>query len=155
MSTNSARVLRTAAAAMGSTPARIKVIEPTELGQAIHELVGQQIDLDEFARRFLISRVYTLSPVLPGLFVMSRPGRLPIVPLSKESRYSLRVAVAGAQPFSPSRRRFAQYSSAIALKVSAASMRERILSRFFHVRGLCHWRARLGPLPAAFAPHLG
>ena len=93
MSTNCARVLRTAAAAMGSTPARIQVIEPTELGQAIHELVGQEIDLHEFARRFLISRVYTLSPVLPGLFVMSRPGRAPIVPVWSTTRALRRVMV--------------------------------------------------------------
>lgn len=66
---------------------------------------------------------------------MSEIGRLPIEPLSRESRYSLRVAVAGAQPFSPSRRRFAQYSAAIALNVSAASMRFRILSRCFSREG--------------------
>ena len=53
----------------------------TELGQAVHELVGQQIDLDEFTRRFLASRVYTLCPVRPGLFVMSRPGGAAIVPV--------------------------------------------------------------------------
>ena len=46
-------------------------VAATELGQAVHELVGQQIDLDEFTRRFLASRVYTLCPVRPGLFVMS------------------------------------------------------------------------------------
>lgn len=93
MSTNSAGVLRTAPAAMGSTPARIQFIEPAELGQAIHELVGQQIDLHEFARRFLISRVYTLSPVLPGLFVMSRPGGPPIVPVWSTTRALSRVMV--------------------------------------------------------------
>ena len=53
----------------------------TELGQAVHELVGHQIDVDEFTRRFLASRVYTLCPVRPGLFVMSRPGGEPVVPL--------------------------------------------------------------------------
>ena len=54
---------------------------PTELGQAIHELVGHQSDLDEFTRRFLASRVYTLCPVRPGLFVLSRPGLSAIVPV--------------------------------------------------------------------------
>ena len=53
----------------------------TELGQALHELIGHQIDLDEFTRRFLASRVYTLCPVRPGLFVMSRPGAAAIVPV--------------------------------------------------------------------------
>ena len=53
----------------------------TELGQAVHELVGHQIDVDEFTRRFLTSRVYTLCPVRPGLFVMSRPGGAPVVPV--------------------------------------------------------------------------
>jgi hypothetical protein len=53
----------------------------TELGQAVYELVGHQIDLHEFARRFLASRVYTLCPVRPGLFVMSRPGGAAIVPV--------------------------------------------------------------------------
>jgi hypothetical protein len=53
----------------------------TELGQAIHELVEHQIAVDEFTRRFLGSRVYTLCPVRPGLFVMSRPGGAAIVPV--------------------------------------------------------------------------
>jgi hypothetical protein len=53
----------------------------TGLGQAVYELVGHQIDLDEFARRFLASRVYMLCPVRPGLFVMSRQGGAPIVPV--------------------------------------------------------------------------
>ena len=52
-----------------------------ELGQAIHELVGHQIDLDEFTRRFLGARVYTLCPVRPGPFVMSLPGGAAIVPI--------------------------------------------------------------------------
>ena len=52
-----------------------------ELGLAVYELVAHQIDLDEFTRRFLVSRVYTLCPVRPGLFVMSRPGGLAIVPV--------------------------------------------------------------------------
>lgn len=66
---------------------------PTELGQPIHELVGRQIDVHEFARRFLTSRVYTLSPVFPGLFVMSRPGRPPIVPVWSTTRALRRVMV--------------------------------------------------------------
>ena len=52
-----------------------------ELGQAIHDLAGHQIDLDEFTRRFLGSRVYTLCPVRPGPFVMSLPGGAAIVPI--------------------------------------------------------------------------
>ena len=52
-----------------------------ELGQAVHELVGHQLDVDEFTRRFLASRVYTLCPVRPGPFVMSRPGGEPVVPV--------------------------------------------------------------------------
>jgi len=55
--------------------------EATELGQAVHELVTQQIDIDRFVDRFLVSRVYVLCPVRPGLFVMSRPGAAPIVPV--------------------------------------------------------------------------
>src|SRR5665811_1789945 len=46
----------------------------TELGQAMHELIARQIDLGEFTDRFLAARIYTLCPVRPGLFVMSRPG---------------------------------------------------------------------------------
>lgn len=56
-------------------------VPPTELGHAVHELVGRQIDLDEFTRRFITSRVYTLCPVRPGLFVMSRPSGPAIVPV--------------------------------------------------------------------------
>ena len=41
------------------------------------------------------------------------------------------VAVAGAQPFAPSRRRFSQYSSQVALNVSAACIRARTFSRCF------------------------
>ena len=52
-----------------------------ELGQAVHELIGHQIDLDEFTGRFLASRIYTLCPVRPGLFVMSRPGAAAIAPV--------------------------------------------------------------------------
>jgi hypothetical protein len=62
-----------------------------ELGQAIHELVGHQIDLREFTRRFLASRVYTLCPVRPGLFVMSRPGGASIVPVWSTIRALRRV----------------------------------------------------------------
>ncbi|MHB1473803.1 MAG: hypothetical protein ACYDDU_08875 [Dermatophilaceae bacterium] len=68
MSVTSALTLRTPAAA-------------TELGHAVHELVERQIDVDEFVHRFLVSRVYTLCPVRPGLFVMSRPGGAAIVPV--------------------------------------------------------------------------
>ena len=53
----------------------------TELGHAVHELVTRQIDIDRFVDRFLVSRVYVLCPVRPGLFVMSRPGAAPIVPV--------------------------------------------------------------------------
>ena len=64
---------------------------PTELGQAIHELVGHQIDLDQFTRGFLASRVYTLCPVRPGLFVMSRPGGAAVVPVWSTVRALRRV----------------------------------------------------------------
>jgi hypothetical protein len=63
----------------------------TELGPAIHELVGHQIDLDEFTRRFLASRVYTLCPVRPGLFVMSCPGGAAVVPVWSTVRALQRV----------------------------------------------------------------
>lgn len=53
----------------------------SELGYAVHELVAGQIDVDEFVHRFLAARVYALCPVRPGLFVMSRPGWAPIVPV--------------------------------------------------------------------------
>ena len=53
----------------------------TTLGPAVHELVTFRIDVDEFTRRFLAARVYTLCPVRPGLFVMSRPGDAAIVPV--------------------------------------------------------------------------
>src|SRR5665811_2342088 len=53
----------------------------TELGHAVHELVTHQIDIDRFVDRFLVSRVYVLCPVRPGLFVMSRPSAAPIVPV--------------------------------------------------------------------------
>ncbi len=62
-----------------------------ELGPAVHELVAQQIDLDEFTRRFLTSRVYMLCPVRPGLFVMSRPGGAAIVPVWSTARALRRV----------------------------------------------------------------
>jgi len=53
----------------------------TELGQAIHELITHRIDLDEFTHRLLAARIYTLCPVRPGVFVMSRPGGAVIVPV--------------------------------------------------------------------------
>ena len=53
----------------------------TELGQAIHELITHRIDLDEFTHRFLAARIYTLCPVRPGVFVMSRPGGAVIAPV--------------------------------------------------------------------------
>ena len=62
-----------------------------ELGPAVHALVGHQIDLDEFVRRFLASRVYTLCPVRPGLFVLSRPGEASIVPVWSTVRALRRV----------------------------------------------------------------
>lgn len=66
----------------------------TELGHAVHELVAHQIDLGEFTRRFLGARVYTLCPVSPGLFVMSRPSGSPIVPVWSTVR-SLRQVMGG------------------------------------------------------------
>jgi len=51
------------------------------LSGAIHELIANQIDLDELIRRLLAARVYTLCPVRPGLFVMSCPGGAAIVPV--------------------------------------------------------------------------
>ena len=54
---------------------------PTELGHAVHELVTRQIDIDAFVDRFLVAHVYALCPVRPGLFIMSRPGAAPIVPV--------------------------------------------------------------------------
>jgi hypothetical protein len=56
------------------------------LNTAIHELNARQIDLDEFSHRFLAARIYTLCPVRPGLFVMSRPGGSAIVPVWSTSR---------------------------------------------------------------------
>jgi len=66
----------------------------TELGHAIYELVAHQIDVDEFTRRFLASRVYTLCPVNPGLFVMSRPSGSAIVPVWSTVR-ALRQVMGG------------------------------------------------------------
>lgn len=63
----------------------------TELGHAVHELVTGQIDIDEFVDRFLASRVYALCPVRPGLFVLSRPGAAPIVPVWSSVRALRRV----------------------------------------------------------------
>jgi hypothetical protein len=63
----------------------------TDLGDAVHELVAHQIDVDEFTRRFLSSRVYTLCPVNPGLFVMSRPGGSAIAPVWSTVRALRRV----------------------------------------------------------------
>lgn len=62
-----------------------------ELGPAVHELVTRQIDIDEFVDRFLASRVYALCPVRPGLFIMSRPGAAPIVPVWSTVRALRRV----------------------------------------------------------------
>lgn len=53
----------------------------TGLGQAVHELTCHQVDLDEFTRRFLAARVYTLRPVRPGPFVMSCADGTAIVPV--------------------------------------------------------------------------
>ena len=53
----------------------------SELGHSIHELVSRRIDLEEFRHRFLAARIYTLCPVRPGLFVMSRPQAAAIVPV--------------------------------------------------------------------------
>ena len=78
MSVTGALTLRTDAAA-------------TELGPAVHELVTRQIDVDEFVDRFLASRVYALCPVRPGLFIMSRPGAAPIVPVWSTVRALRRV----------------------------------------------------------------
>ena len=65
--------------------------EATELGPAVHELVTRQIDIDGFVDRFLASRVYTLCPVRPGVFIMSRPGAAPIVPVWSTVRALRRV----------------------------------------------------------------
>lgn len=65
-----------------------------ELGHAVHELVTRQIDVDEFVHRFLASRVYALCPVRPGLFIMSRPGAAPIVPVWSTVR-ALRKVMGG------------------------------------------------------------
>lgn len=64
-----------------AVPTEVPREVPRELGHAVHELVTRQIDIDQFVVRFLVARVYTLCPVRPGLFVMSRPGNAPIVPV--------------------------------------------------------------------------
>lgn len=64
-----------------AAPTEVPTEVPRELGHAVHELVTRQIDIDQFVVRFLVARVYTLCPVRPGLFVMSRPGNAPIVPV--------------------------------------------------------------------------
>jgi hypothetical protein len=51
------------------------------LSNAIHELTARQMDLDEFTGRFLAARIYTLCPVRPGLFVMTRAGGAAFVPV--------------------------------------------------------------------------
>jgi hypothetical protein len=66
----------------------------TELGHAVYELVAHQIDVGEFTRRFLAARVYTLCPVSPGLFVMSRPSGSAIVPVWSTVR-ALRQVMGG------------------------------------------------------------
>src|SRR5665647_3341170 len=66
---------------------------PTELGHAVHELVTRQIDIDQFVDRFMVARVYALCPVRPGLFVMSRPGAAPIVPVWSTARALQQVMV--------------------------------------------------------------
>src|SRR5450759_3382102 len=66
----------------------------TELGPAVHELVTRQIDIDGFVDRFLASRVYTLCPVRSGVFIMSRPGAAPIVPVCSPV-WSLRRVMVG------------------------------------------------------------
>lgn len=53
----------------------------SELGDAVHQLVTRQVDVDEFIHRFLAARVYALFPVRPGLFVLSRPGAASVVPV--------------------------------------------------------------------------
>jgi len=56
------------------------------LSTAIHELIARQIDLDEFTHRFLAAGIYTLCPVRPGLFVMTRPDGASIAPVWSTSR---------------------------------------------------------------------
>jgi hypothetical protein len=56
------------------------------LSTAVHELTVHLIDLDEFTQRLLSALVYTLCPVCPGLFVMSRPGGAAIVPVWSTTR---------------------------------------------------------------------
>lgn len=75
------------------------IIDPTlavpttggDLSVAIHDLVSGRIDNDEFARRFLASRVFMLSPVRPGPFVMSPPGGAAVAPVWSTSRGLLHV----------------------------------------------------------------
>jgi hypothetical protein len=62
-------------------------------------------------------------------------GMSPIEPRSSERRYSLRLAVAGAQALAPSRLRLAQYSLATAVNVEADAISARILSRRFSIEG--------------------
>jgi hypothetical protein len=63
----------------------------TGLIHAVHDLLADQIDVDEFTRRFLASRVYVLCPVNPGVFVMSRPNGSAIVPVWSTVRALRRV----------------------------------------------------------------
>ena len=76
----------------GTSPLRTHAA--AELGHAVHELVASQIDVEEFVHRFLESRVYALCPVRPGLFIMSRPGAAPIVPVWSTVR-ALRQVMGG------------------------------------------------------------
>lgn len=52
-----------------------------ELGQAVHELESGQITIEAFIQVFLGATIYTLSPVCPSVFVMSRPGGSAIAPV--------------------------------------------------------------------------
>jgi hypothetical protein len=64
---------------------------PPEPGQAIQELIVA-LDLDEFTSRFLASRIDTLCPVRPALFVLMRPGGASIAPVCSTIR-ALRIVM--------------------------------------------------------------
>lgn len=70
---------------------------------------------------------------------ISETGNRSMLLFSNDKRHSLLVAVAGDEPFSPSRFLLAQDSSAVAVNVSSAFIRERTLSRCFSRDGSLPW----------------
>src|ERR1035437_7758749 len=66
---------------------------PPEPGQAIQELIVA-LDLDEFTSRFLASRIDTLCPVRPALFVLMRPGAI----VMGSHDWSVRTGGSGRSP---------------------------------------------------------